>query len=262
MAGPGPSSQSPAAPPAHELEQDSARASFLRMVSHELRTPLNSIIGFSELLSCELFGPLGAPQYLEYAGIINDSGKRLLNLVNQVIEVVRLEQGAAELQLRPQALDHVLHDVLEPLAADLAGRGVRVEVEDAGRLPRVMADERGLTSVLSNLLQNAVSFSPEGASVTVRTRRRGPWVLVEIEDAAGGVPLEDIPRLLRPFEQGENALTRSTDGAGLGLTIVRLQCEAMGGALKLDSRPGQGLTAVVALPAAPAVEIAAEAGGA
>ncbi len=228
------------------------------MVSHELRTPLNSIIGFSELLDCDLYGPMGAPQYKEYAGIINESGKRLLKLVNQVIEVIRLEQGAADLQIRPQPLDHVFADLEDTLAEQLAAQGVSLQIEERERLPRVLADERGLATVLSNLVQNAVGFSQTGAAVRVRARRQGATVLIEIEDCAGGVPIEDIPRLLRPFEQGENALSRSIDGAGLGLTIVRLLCQAMDGSLRLDSRPGEGLTAVVTLPAAPAVEIAAE----
>ncbi len=122
----------------------------------------------------------------------------------------------------------------------------------------VIADARGLRTVICNLLQNAVAFSTGGATVRLRAGRHGGLVLLQIEDTAGGVPIEDIPRLLRPFEQGENALTRRTEGAGLGLTIVRMLAEAMGGALRLDSRPGEGLTAVVSLPAAPSVEIATE----
>jgi signal transduction histidine kinase len=225
-----------------------SRSSFLRMASHELRTPLNSIIGFSELISCELYGPVGAPQYKEYADIIHDSGKRLLRMVNQVLEVVKLQESAADLDPAPQALDEVVQDALAALTPDAQAREVEVVVEPLPRGLSAQADARGIRTILANLLQNAVTFSPDGGEVRISARRRGGMVEVLVSDTGGGVPIEDIPRLLRPFEQGENA----PQGAGLGLTIVRLLCDAMDGSLALDSRPGEGLTAVVTLPAAPA----------
>jgi signal transduction histidine kinase len=251
----------PFSPP--DLDEGRAsKASFLRMVSHELRTPLNSIIGFSELLGGEPYGPLGAPEYREYAGIIHESGQRLLTLVNQIVDVVRLQDGVAQLELTPQRLDHAIDDALETVAAEAKARAETIEVDWPPEPLWVAADAQGLRVILSNLLQNAVAFSPEGARTAVRCARRGDRVRIEIEDHGGGVALEDIPRLLRPFEQGENALTRHTDGAGLGLTIVRLLCEAMDGSLMLDSRPGVGLTTVVDLPAAepppPAPAVAGE----
>ncbi|MEI9964511.1 MAG: HAMP domain-containing sensor histidine kinase [Caulobacteraceae bacterium] len=229
---------------------DLAKASFLRMVSHELRTPLNSIIGFSEILSCELFGPLGAPQYHEYAGIVRDSGYKLLKLVNQILEIVRLEDDAADLELEPVRLDHAVDDAADALTNELEARGVAIAVEGREAAPWALADPRALRTILVNLLQNAALFSPEGSQILVRAARRGGEVRIEVEDRGPGIELEDIPRLMRPFEQGENGLTRRSQGVGLGLTIVRLLCEAMDGALHLDSRPGQGLTAVVTLPAA------------
>lgn len=227
------------------------RSSFLRMASHELRTPLNSIIGFSELIGSELYGPVGAHQYKEYAGIIHESGKRLLRMINQVLEVVKLQEGAADLDPAPQVLEDAIQDALDLVAADIQERGVAVNIGPLPRGAQALADARGLRTVLANLLQNAVTFSPEGAEVRLNVRRRGGGLEIAIEDDGGGIPLEDIPRLLRPFEQGENALSRRAHGAGLGLTIVRLLCEAMGGSLRLDSRPGEGLTAVVILPAGP-----------
>ncbi len=229
---------------------DEAKRSFLRMASHELRTPLNSILGFSEILQSELYGPLGAPQYKEYAGIIHTSGARLLKLVNQVLEIARLEGGAMDLDLRPESLDHALDDVLDGLREETAPRGVVVLVESRGMLPAVTADARGLRNLLGNLIQNAVIFSPEGAVVRVRAERGGAYVDISVSDHGPGVDPQDIPRLLQPFEQGENALTRRSEGAGLGLPIVELLCTAMGGRLKLSSAPGEGLTARVRLPAA------------
>jgi signal transduction histidine kinase len=239
-----------AAGPRRRAALDAQKRSFLRMVSHELRTPLNSIIGFSEIIACELCGPLGSPQYREYAEHVRQSGLKLLRLVNQVLEIARLDGHATDLDATPELLDHAVDDVLEALRDDIAARRIRLVVEDEGRLPGVLADPRGLRTVLTNLLQNAVSYSPEGGEVRLRARRTAACVRITIEDDGEGVDPADIPRLMRPFEQGQNALTRSTEGAGLGLPIVALLCEAMGGALRIVSRPGQGLRAEVALPAA------------
>jgi len=229
---------------------DDHKRSFLRMVSHELRTPLNSILGFSEIISSELYGPLGAPQYKEYAGIIQASGQRLLKLVNQVLEIARLEGRAMDLDLRAEALDHALDDVLDGLREEINTRRTKIVIEDEGALPLVVADARGLRTVLTNLIHNAVVFSPEGAEVRVRAHRQGDAVEIAVADHGEGIDLSDAPRLLRPFEQGENALTRRSEGAGLGLPIVDLLSQAMGGRLRLESSPGHGLTAIVRLPAA------------
>lgn len=229
---------------------DAHKKSFLRMVSHELRTPLNAVIGFSEILSCELYGPLGAPQYKEYAEHIRQSGLKLLSLVNQILEIARLEGDQLDLDLRPEPLDHALEDVLQQLGPELSRRAITVQIADEADLPRVLADARGLRTMLSNLLQNAVDWSPEGGEVAVTARRAGPVIEIAIADHGQGVDPDEIPRLLRPFEQGENALTRTTSGAGLGLPIVQLLARAGGGQLRLDSRPGEGLTATLVLPAA------------
>jgi signal transduction histidine kinase len=229
---------------------EAQKRSFLRMASHELRTPLNSILGFSEILADELYGPLGAPQYKEYAELIRTSGDRLLKLVNQILDIARLEGHAMDLSPRAQPLDHVLDDVLDSLREDIRLRGTQVTVVDEGRLPGAFADPRGLRTVVTNLLHNAVVFSPEGARIVIETRRLGDQVELLITDPGPGVDPQDVPRLLRPFEQGDNALTRRSQGAGLGLPIALLLCEAMEGGLELISERGQGLTARIRLPAA------------
>ena len=228
---------------------DAQKRSFLRMVSHELRTPLNSILGFSEIISQELYGPLGAPQYKEYASIIRASGHRLLKLVNQVIEIARLEGHAMDLTPQAEALDHALDDVLDGLREEITARQTAIVVLEQGSLPAVFADARGLRTVLTNLIQNACVYSPDGARVSIGARAEGGHVEIRIMDRGPGLDPADIPRLLRPFEQGDNALTRRSEGAGLGLPIVDLLCQAMGGRLRLASAPGEGLTAVVRLPA-------------
>ena len=227
--------------------EDQKRA-FLRLVSHELRTPLNSILGFSELLSTELYGPLGAPQYKEYAEIIRGSGKKLLRLVNQVLEIGRLE--GLKLDVRPEQLEPALDEAISGLHEDLVVRGVRTRVIGRGKQPLVLADPWGLRTVLSHLLQNAVMFSPDRGEVRVRAEARGWFVEIRIEDDGQGVDPSDLPRLMLPFEQGENALVRRAEGAGLGLPICELTCRAMGGRLKLSSSPGKGLIASVRLKAA------------
>lgn len=229
---------------------DEQKRSFLRMVSHELRTPLNSILGFSEILSAELYGPLGASQYKEYAEIIHGSGRKLLKLVNQVLEIARLDGKAMEFDARSEPIELALDDVLATLKPDLEARNVRVEVKDRGDLPSVMADPRGLRTVLFNLLQNAIAFSPEGGTVRIRVEPRGQDFDIRIEDDGEGLDPDDLPRLMGPFEQGGTALTRRSEGAGLGLPISDLTCRAMGGRLRLESEPGKGLTALVRLPAA------------
>jgi signal transduction histidine kinase len=233
-----------------DAELDDQKRSFLRMVSHELRTPLNAVIGFSEIVSSEIYGPLGAPQYKEYAELIRQSGYKLLKLVNQIVEIAKLEGQAMDIDLEPEPLDHAVEDALSAVAGEISERSIKVVVENEGSLPSVVADSRGLRTMLVNLIQNAVCYSPEGGTVTISARRERDCVHVEISDQGEGVPAEDIPRLMRPFEQGENALTRSSQGAGLGLPIVSLLAQAMDGSLRLRSTPGQGLTAEICLPAA------------
>jgi signal transduction histidine kinase len=233
-----------------EAVLDEQKRSFLRMVSHELRTPLNAVIGFSEIVASELYGPLGSPQYKEYAELIRQSGYKLLRLVNQIVDIAKLEGQAMELSLEPEPLDGALDDALGLVRQEMKDRGLTVVIEKEGFLPCVMADSRGLRTMLVNLLQNAVCYSPEGGVVTIRALPKAGTVELEIEDEGEGVCSEDIPRLMRPFEQGENALTRSSQGAGLGLPIVDLLSQAMGGSLRLRSAPGEGLTAVICLPAA------------
>lgn len=226
--------------------EDQKRA-FLRLVSHELRTPLNSILGFSEILSAELYGPLGAPQYKEYAEIIRGSGKKLLKLVNQVLEIGRLE--GLELDVRPEALEPALDDAIASAGSDFA-RNVRPVIAEHGDLPLVLADPWGLRTVLTHLLQNAAMFAPDGGEVRVRAEVRDSHVHIFVEDDGEGVDPADLPRLMRPFEQGQNALTRRVEGAGLGLPICELTCRAMGARLLLTSAPGKGMSARVRLKVA------------
>ena len=224
--------------------EDQKRA-FLRLVSHELRTPLNSILGFSEILAAELYGPLGAPQYKEYAEIIQGSGKKLLRLINQVLEIGRLE--GLKMDVRPESLDAAFEDAVLGLREDLAGRQVRITIIGESPFPMVLADPWGLRTVLAHLLRNAAAFSADGGEVRLRVEGHDGVVAIFVEDDGEGLDPADLPRLMLPFEQGESALVRRAEGAGLGLTICELTCQAMGGRLSLESEPGRGTVAKVVL---------------
>lgn len=224
--------------------EDQKRA-FLRLVSHELRTPLNSILGFSEILAAELYGPLGCPQYKEYATIIQGSGKKLLRLINQVLEIGRLE--GLKMEVRPESLDAAFEDAIAGQREEFGARAVRIAVLGESPLPMVAADPWGLRTVLAHLLRNAAAFSPEAGEVRLRVKSQGEMVEILVEDDGEGLDPADLPRLMLPFEQGENALVRRAEGAGLGLTICELTCQAMGGQLSLESEPGKGAVARVAL---------------
>jgi signal transduction histidine kinase len=227
---------------------EAGKRDFLRVVSHELRTPLNSILGFSEILASELYGPLGAPQYKEYAEIVRDSGHKLLRLVNQLVEMARLQSGAVDFEAHIQPLGPAVQAVLAELAPDMAEGAVTAVTE--GVLPAVSADPRGLRSMLSGLLHNAVVFSPPDGEVRIHAAQRGKTVTLTVENPGEVIDPADALRLLRPFEQGETGLTRRQRGAGLGLSICALTAKAMGGRLRLAARPGGGLQARVSLPAA------------
>jgi signal transduction histidine kinase len=224
--------------------EDQKRA-FLRLVSHELRTPLNSILGFSEILAAELYGPLGAPQYKEYAQIIGGSGKKLLRLVNQVLEIGRLE--GVELEVGPEAIEPAFEAAISSAATDFT-RGVRPRIVEHVELPLVLADPWALRTVLTHLVQNAAAFSPDDGEVRLRAEQQGDRVDIFVEDDGEGVDPADLPRLMRPFEQGENALVRRVEGAGLA--ICDLTCRAMGADLRIISTPGHGLTARIGLKVA------------
>ncbi len=230
--------------------EDARTASFLRMVSHELRTPLNAVIGFSEIIARELHGPIGDPRYAEHAQLIRESGLTLLSLVNQILDVARLEAGAMDLDLRPEPLDEIVAEAFAGVGEAAAVRGVRLSCARSNEATHVMCDRRGLGVVLNALLANAVTASPEGGLVEVSWRRTGERMLIEVRDEGPGLEPRELPRLMRPFEQGESALVRRSAGAGLGLPLARLLCQAMHGRLHLETEPGCGVAAVVRLPAA------------
>ena len=232
-------------------EAEAARRAFLRMMSHELRTPLNSIIGFADILSSELYGPLGAPQYRDYAGIIAVSGQRLLALVNNALEIIRLEAGTSDLQIVATPIDTPIDDACQMLAGEAEARGVTIAFDPPWPAPMVLADVRALRTVALNLIQNAIAWSPEGGVVRIEAETGPSQVRLIIRDEGEGADPADVPRLMKPFEQGDQALNRRSEGAGLGWPLVKLMAEAMEGSFSVETQPGEGLTAQVSLRRAP-----------
>lgn len=216
---------------------------FLRKVSHELRTPLNSIVGFSEMLACELYGPLGAPQYREYAEIIHDSGHRLLKLVDQLVEVARLQTGTVEWDIGREPLGPAIEQAVADQAEALAARGLRLDC--AGPWPAALADPHGLSVILTGVIGNAIALSPQGGAIRIRGRRRNGFAEIRLEHAAEHLTPDALRRLLDPFAKGATSIT-----AGLALPIAALTCQALGGRLSLRRKPSGDLLAVVRLPAA------------
>jgi signal transduction histidine kinase len=216
------------------------------MVSHELRTPLNAIIGFSEIISAEMCGPIPA-QYREYGEIIRVSGHRLLKLVNEVLEIVKLESGQVELDPRAEPLDALFAEAARLTASELDERGLTMKLEVPAPAPAALADARALRTALIALIQNAAAYAPEGSTVRLIGRIKGPLVQLAVADDGEGLDPADVPRLMRPFEQGDNALVRRSEGAGLGWPMVDLICKTLGGGFEVRTAPGQGLEAIITL---------------
>jgi signal transduction histidine kinase len=236
--------ESPAIPAGRrEGPPASVQRDFLRMVSHELRTPLNSIIGFSEILSREIYGPLGSPQYKEYAGIIQASGLRLLRLVNQVLELAKLQTGG-ELELGAEPLDAVFEDAAKTVAPDLAERRIVLKTSLPASVPVALADPRAIRTAVVNLLQNAGAFAPEGGEVRLIGRAQGPLVQIEVADDGPGLDPARVEKLLSPFDPHDGSLARR-DGMGFGWLIVQALCAAMGARFEVFTKPGEGLSAVL-----------------
>ncbi|MBE7219432.1 MAG: HAMP domain-containing histidine kinase [Caulobacteraceae bacterium] len=241
-----------AAPDERDDRRDRRRRSFLRVASHELRTPLNAVIGFSEILAGQLYGELADPRYREHAAAIHEGGLRLLKLVDQVLDIARLELGAMELETRAEPVAVAFETAARAVADAAAREQVTVTVHVAPGAAWVAADGRGLAAALSNLLRNAVAASPVGERVRLEAHlAEDGLVALEVRDRGCGVEPEQVRRFLRPFEEGEAALERA-DGAGLGLPITQLLCDAMGGRLRLRPAMGGGLVAAIHLPVAQA----------
>jgi two-component system cell cycle sensor histidine kinase PleC len=228
-----------------------AKSEFLANMSHELRTPLNAINGFSEMMAAEMYGPLGDARYKDYSRDILNSGQHLLALINDILDMSKIEAGKMNLRFEPVSLEDVAEDALRLVRnrAEAAGLALRLDFSD---LPEVEADYRAVKQVLLNLLSNAIKFTPRGGMVTIGAERRedplGERVRISVQDTGIGIPPDDLARLARPFEQIESQHAKTQQGTGLGLALTKALVEMHGGLLDLRSAPGQGTSAIFSLP--------------
>ena len=225
-----------------------AKSEFLANMSHELRTPLNAINGFSEIMAGEMFGPLGDPKYKCYAADILKSGQHLLSLINDVLDMAKIEAGKLTLHYETVSLKEVVEDAARLMRGKIQEAGLNLLV-DAPDLPEIDADYRGLKQVVLNLISNAVKFTPEGGHIVVALSREDDDRLrVAVTDTGIGIAAEDLTRLARPFEQVEGQHSKTTQGTGLGLALTKSLIELHGGALSIESEPGRGTTVSFDLP--------------
>ncbi len=225
-----------------------AKSEFLANMSHELRTPLNAINGFSEIMAGEMFGPLGDPRYKGYAADILRSGQHLLSLINDILDMAKIEAGKLTLHYEAVSLKEIVEDAARLMRGRVEEAGLKLLV-DAPDLPTIEADHRGLKQVVLNLLSNAVKFTPEGGDIVVAlSREDDDRVRVAVTDTGIGIAAEDLGRLARPFEQVEGQHSKTTQGTGLGLALTKSLIELHGGTLTLESEPGRGTTVSFDLP--------------
>jgi two-component system cell cycle sensor histidine kinase PleC len=228
-------------------EANQTKSKFLANMSHELRTPLNAIIGFSEIMESAMFGPLGAEKYREYSRDIRESGQYLLDVINDILDMSKIEAGGIRLAPEDIDLDPVLADCLRVVWSRANEKRLTLKSEISPAI-HLMADQRALKQIALNLLSNAVKFTPEGGAVKVEGRVRGGRVTIAIIDNGIGIPKNALRKLGRPFEQVESQLTKRHQGSGLGLAIAKSLVELHGGRMRIRSTLGKGTMVVVRLP--------------
>src|SRR3546814_864465 len=227
-----------------------AKSAFLANMSHELRTPLNAIIGFSEIMEQGLFGPLGNPQYREYAEDIRRSASHLLSIISDILDLSKIEAGRMELHEEGIDIAYVVNSCRTFVKEAAANAGLTLHSVLPEGLPTLYADKRAVRQILLNLLSNAIKFTPAGGRVAVEARVEpaGGLSLV-VRDTGIGMTADEIEIVLQPFGQVESAHTRSHDGTGLGLPITKSLAEMHGGSMTVESAVDKGSTITVRFPA-------------
>lgn len=233
---------------AEALKANDVKGHFLATVSHELRTPLNAIIGFSEMLSSDVQNWLDDAKRQEYARIIHDSGHHLLDVVNTLLDISKIESGAMTLEQDAFDLGAVAQDCCALMALRAEGGGITLERVQGPDLPVVVGDRRALKQVMINLLSNAVKFTPAGGRVVLALVRDGDMVDLSVSDTGIGISAADLPKLGDPFFQAKGSYDRTHEGTGLGLSVVRGLVGLHGGKLTVESAPGTGTRVAVRLP--------------
>jgi signal transduction histidine kinase len=218
-------------------------------MSHEPRTPLNAIIGFSEIIQNQIFGPVGSDRYLAYAKDIRDSGKHLLEIINDILDLAKIEVGKFELHDEDCDVASVIPSALRFVRDRAHASGLKVEMQLAAELPMIRDDQRALKQILLNLLSNAIKFTPGGGRIEISAgvADDGRFCL-RVSDSGIGMAPDEIPRALEAFGQIDSSLSRKYEGTGLGLPLVKAFVELHGGAIEIDSTLHIGTTVRVLLP--------------
>ncbi|MFN3132010.1 PAS domain-containing sensor histidine kinase [Roseibium sp.] len=226
-----------------------AKSEFLANISHELRTPLNAIIGFSDIMTQEMFGPLGTDRYADYCKDIYSSGTYLLNVINDILDMSKIEAGRMSIETEVVNASEAAEDAARIITGAASEKNIVISADVADNL-HVDVDKRALKQVLLNLLANAVKFTPDNGTVTLKARPRGDRVRFEVADTGIGISERDIERLAKPFVQVENQFTKTHQGSGLGLAIARSLVELHGGKLDIESEVKKGTIVSFSLPLA------------
>jgi two-component system cell cycle sensor histidine kinase PleC len=230
-------------------EANLAKSRFLASMSHELRTPLNAILGFSEVMSKEVLGPLENPTYKEYARDIHDSGQHLLDLINEILDLSRIEAGRYQLNEEPMILLGVVEECCHLMELKARNKDLRIVQQFEADMPKLFADERAVRQIVLNLISNAVKFTPAGGEILVKVGWTvGGGQYVSITDNGPGIPPEEIPVVLSAFGQGTIAIKSAEQGTGLGLPIVQGLLAMHGGDFQLNSKLRQGTEAIAIFP--------------
>jgi two-component system cell cycle sensor histidine kinase PleC len=228
-------------------EANQAKSKFLANMSHELRTPLNAIIGFSEMMGAGMFGPLGPDKYREYCSDIHQSGHYLLEVINDILDMSKIEAGRIRLEQEEIVLEAFLNDAMRVVSTRADDKNLDL-VADITHGVRMRADHRLLKQIVLNLLSNSVKFTPVGGRIIVRGRASDSAVTIAIADSGIGIPKDALAKLGRPFEQVEGQLTKSHQGSGLGLAIAKSLTELHGGTMRIRSQLGRGTIVLLRLP--------------
>lgn len=239
-------------------DANQAKSEFLANISHELRTPLNAIIGFSEIMTQQMFGTLGSDKYEEYCKDIHSSGTYLLNVINDILDMSKIEAGRLELAVENVQIDHLVEEATRIISATAAEKSITVSSENVPAIG-IDADRRAVKQILLNLLANAVKFTPDNGQVWVTGEQVKDSAVLKIKDNGIGISKKDIDRLAKPFVQVENQFTKTHKGSGLGLAIARSLCELHGGKMELKSEVGEGTEVTIYLPIKTATPKRAEA---
>jgi PAS domain S-box-containing protein len=227
-----------------------AKTEFLANISHELRTPLNGILGFSEIIRDQLFGPVSPPSYREYAIDIHESGEHLLELIGEVLDVAKIEAGKRELDESVFDLNRLAQSCFRLIGPKAERRRITMSLDFPTDLPHVMGEVLAMKQILVNLVSNAVKYTAPGGTVKIWARRETDGGLrIGVTDNGIGIAPQDIPIALTPFGQVQNLWTRRAEGTGLGLTLVTSLVALHQGKFELESELGKGTTALVILPA-------------